>query len=258
MGNISPFGTTWGDFSANSANFMSGDGRMDNMITYKTPNFAGFNVYAQYSFDNNSAADNNPDADVTAHGIEGKSSVDRYYGLGATYKNSALSLAFVVDSTNYSTDFYGSDVDDALTVSFGGSYDFGVVKPYLGVQYFDNADYSTIGIVDSFTDGGADRGDGWAEGWAVTVGTDIPVFGGTAKFGVSYIDADYESYAEGTDVFKGDFSAWAVSAGYQYSLSKRTSVYGALSYASFEDNEDGASSVKPSAVEAGLGLVHLF
>ncbi len=106
MGNISPFGTTWGDFSANSANFMSGDGRMDNMITYKTPNFAGFNVYAQYSFDNNSAADNNPDADVTAHGTEGKSSVDRYYGLGATYKNSALSLAFVVDSTNYSTDFY--------------------------------------------------------------------------------------------------------------------------------------------------------
>lgn len=71
---------------------------------------------------------------------------------------------------------------------------------------------------------------------------------------------DWLLNAEGTDAFKGDFSAWAVSAGYQYSLSKRTSVYGALSYASFEDNEDGASSVKPSAVEAGLGLVlvHLF
>ena len=69
---------------------------------------------------------------------------------------------------------------------------------------------------------------------------------------------DWLLNAEGTDAFKGDFSARAVSAGYQYSLSKRTSVYGALSYASFEDNEDGASSVKPSAVEAGLGLFHLF
>lgn len=73
---------------------------------------------------------------------------------------------------------------------------------------------------------------------------------------------DWLLNAEGTDAFKGDFSAWAVSAGYQYSLSKRTSVFGALSYASFEDNEDGASSVKPIVVEAGLGLVlvlvHLF
>lgn len=253
-GSISPFGTTWGDYSGNSSNFMSGGARFDNTVTYKSPAFAGFNIYAQYSFDGNSQADNDPTA-AEAHGTEGKSSVDRYYGIGATYKNGNVNMVLVVDSTNYSTKFYGEDVDDSLVVTLGGSHDLGVVKPYIGVQYFDNADMSSIGIVDSFSD--VSRGDDFAEGWGLTIGADIPLFGGTAKIGASYIDADYESY-ESKDL-TGDFSAWALTAGYKYNLSKRTYVYGALSYASLKDSVDGDSEeTKPSAVEGAIGLVHMF
>ena len=252
-GSISPFGTTWGDYSGNSSNFMSGGARFDNTVTYKSPAFAGFNVYAQYSFDGNSQAEN--DRDTGAHGTEGKSSVDRYYGIGATYKNGNVNMVLVVDSTNYSTKFYGEDVDDSLVVTLGGSHDLGVVKPYIGVQYFDNADMSSIGIVDSFSD--VSRGDDFAEGWGLTIGADIPLFGGTAKIGASYIDADYESY-ESKDL-TGDFSAWALTAGYKYNLSKRTYVYGALSYASLKDNDDAKNEeTKPSAVEGAIGLVHMF
>ena len=256
-GSISPFGTTWGDYSGNSSNFMSGGARFDNTVTYKSPAFAGFNIYAQYSFDGNSQAEN--DRDTGAHGTEGKSSVDRYYGIGATYKNGNVNMVLVVDSTNYSTKFYGEDVDDSLVVTLGGSHDLGVVKPYIGVQYFDNADMSSIGIVDSFSD--VSRGDDFAEGWGLTIGADIPLFGGTAKIGASYIDADYESYKieHVADQYKGDFSAWAITAGYKYDLSKRTYAYGALSYASFKDSEDGdTEDWKPSAVEGAIGLVHMF
>ena len=77
--------------------------------------------------------------------MEGKSSVDRYYAIGLTYANGPLNLAAVVDQTNFSTTKWngvdwGNPVDDALTVTVGGNYDFQVVKLYAGAQYFDNAD----------------------------------------------------------------------------------------------------------------------
>ena len=258
-GAISPFGTTWGDFSGNSSNFMSGGARFDNTVTYKSPAFASFNVYAQYSFDGDSQAEN--DRVTGAHGTEGKSSVDRYYGIGATYKNGSVNVVLVVDSTNYSTKFYGKDVDDSLVVTLGGSHDLGVVKPYIGVQYFDNTDVSSIGIVDSFVGDDLSRGMAYAEGWGLTIGADIPLLGGTAKIGASYIDADFESckILILDNPFKGDLSAWALTAGYKYDLSKRTYAYGALSYASFKGGDDDVKGDwKPSAVEGAIGLVHMF
>lgn len=39
---------------------------------------------------------------------------------------------------------WGNPVDDALTVTVGGNYDFQVVKLYAGAQYFDNADLNSI------------------------------------------------------------------------------------------------------------------
>ena len=135
---ISPFGTTWGEYSAAPNNVMAGFDRYDNTITYKSPNFAGFNVYLQYSMDTDSTAKN----DGAKHGEENKSSVDRYYALGLTYANGPLNLVAVVDQTNYSSwtrqaapDWNGTDdVNDALTVTLGGSYDFEVTKVYAGIN----------------------------------------------------------------------------------------------------------------------------
>ena len=76
LGQTSPFSSGWGDSIGQK--FVTADGwtRFDNTITYATPDFAGFKVYAQYSLKNSS----------TEGGDEGKSSANRYYGIAATYK----------------------------------------------------------------------------------------------------------------------------------------------------------------------------
>ena len=134
-GMISAFGTSdWGGYSAQIGNVMHMAGQWDNMIAYQTPDFAGFKVYAQYGMGTN---DN-----------ENESRSDRYYALGATYNNGPFAGYFAVDSINYQTaDAAGaidgaSDIDDSLTVTLGGSYDFDVVKVYLGAQYFDEVKLS--------------------------------------------------------------------------------------------------------------------
>lgn len=63
---------------------------------------------------------------------EGKASANRYYALGANYKVGSLDVTAVVDSYNWSNKlntYGGSDVDDALTVTLGGSYDLALPRP---------------------------------------------------------------------------------------------------------------------------------
>ncbi len=272
-GNLSPFGTTWGDYAANASNVMSGFDRYDNTITYKSPNFAGVNVYAQYSFDTNTKDDYDGKG---MHGTEGKSSVDRYYAIGITYANGPLNLVGIVDSTNFSTKKWnavsvgnwGEEVDDAYTVTLGGSYDFNVVKFYLGAQYFDNADLTSIDNIDisAFSTGPTHF---QVKGFGVVTGVDVPLFGGTGKFAVGYVDGTIEK-VNGWDmnepglIGEVDVDRWHVSAGYQYNLSKRTSVYGVASYSTSSmdpaknNAEANAYKIDPSAVECAVGLVHTF
>lgn len=132
LGAFSPFSTGWGNTVGPKHVMANGCDRFDNMISYQSPNFAGFTVYAQYSFKNN----------VNNAGDENKPNTDRYYGIGATYKTGNLALLGVVDSINYANASLGSEGhsdDDMLTVTLGGTYDFEVVKLYAIGQYFDNA-----------------------------------------------------------------------------------------------------------------------
>ena len=241
LGSMSPFGTSWGQYAANASTVMSGFDRYDNTVTYATPAFAGFKVYAQYSFD----TDTKDDYDGAGlHGVEGKSSVDRYYAMGLTYANGPLNLAAVLDQTNFSTtkwngQGWGSPVDDALTVTVGGNYDFKVVKLYAGAQYFDNADLNSIDSISSkdFALSSAKTERFQVEGYGLTVGADIPAAGGTFKVATSYLDGTIDtvngwdmSTAGGAVVGEVDITRWNTSAGYLYSLSKRTSLYGVASY----------------------------
>ena len=122
-----------------------GAGMWDNMIAYETPSFAGFKVFAQYGMGNQVSDKYTNIAGVEVEkkwGEENESSSDRYYAIGASYDNGPLSLYFAVDSINYSSqsiiagntdgDLQFGDQDDSLTVTFGGNYDFEVVKLYAG------------------------------------------------------------------------------------------------------------------------------
>ena len=245
-GMISAFGTSWGDYAAQAGTWAMGAGLWDNMISYQTPTFAGVTVYAQYGMGN---------AVEDYNSVENESSSDRYYALGATYANGPLNLYLAVDSINYAT-YNGksnstSDVDDSLTVTLGGNFDFEVVKLFAGAQYFDEIKLSTMkGAVQ------LDRGtlDGKMEGWSLGVSASIPAAGGTVLVGAAYLDAEAAGNAKDDEL-----NRWIVSAGYDYPFSKRTDVYGVVTYNQDQmDSKTAANDRDPSVYGVMVGLRHKF
>ena len=251
-GMISAFGTSWGDYSAQAGTWAMGAGLWDNMIAYETPSFAGFKVYAQYGMGNQIEG-----TDKKLYGDENESSSDRYYAIGATYANGPLNLYFAVDSINYSswngqTDASRGDIDDSLTVTLGGNYDFEVVKLFAGAQYFDEIKLSSMkGAVQLDTTGFA----GKMKGWSLGVSGNVPVAGGNVLVGAAYLDAEAADSVNNDD----ELTRWVVSAGYDYPFSKRTDVYGVVTYT--QDKLDYTDSTKdrdPSVFGVMVGLRHKF
>ena len=268
-GVLSAFGTSW-DYSAQAGSWAIGGGMWDNMIAYETPDFAGFKVFAQYGMGTNDA--------------ENESRSDRYYAIGASYANGPLNLYFAVDSINYQTaDANGalanaSDIDDSLTITFGGNYDFEVLKLFAGAQYFDEIKLSKMGCslgmmdVTEFnsyyrTGNGTDADpyvdhNGFAsafKGWSLGVSASIPAAGGQVLVGAAYLDAEAaDSVSKDND--KDELSRWIVSAGYDYPLSKRTNVYGVVTYAqdSLEYTKSNIKDQDPSIFAAMVGIRHKF
>ena len=268
-GVLSAFGTSW-DYSAQAGSWAIGGGMWDNMIAYETPDFAGFKVFAQYGMGTNDA--------------ENESRSDRYYAIGASYANGPLNLYFAVDSINYQTaDANGalanaSDIDDSLTITFGGNYDFEVLKLFAGAQYFDEIKLSKMGCglgmmdVTEFnsyyrTGNGTDADpyvdhNGFAsafKGWSLGVSASIPAAGGQVLVGAAYLDAEAAD-SVGKDNDKDELSRWIVSAGYDYPLSKRTNVYGVVTYAqdSLEYTESSYKDQDPTIFAAMVGIRHKF
>ena len=262
IGMINAFGTSsWGGHSLQVGSVMATAGMWDNMVAYQTPNFAGFTVYAQYAMGNKLE-----DTDEEYYGDENESSSDRYYAIGATYENGPIAAYFAVDSTNYATwngeaDVSRGDIDDSLTVTLGGSYDFDVAKVYLGVQYFDEVKASAFsGVVNDVVDGLS----GYKiKGYGVSLTADAPVAGGKAMFGVGYLDADTSDNWEDNHVGStAELQRYVVSVGYSYPFSKRTDVYGVATYMQ-DQVEAKTGNVKtadfePSAYGLYIGLRHLF
>ena len=273
LGNLSPFGASWVGAVEYSTYYVGGI-RADNTVTYKTPTFAGVTVYAQYSFETNTKQEENLKA------TEGKASANRYYALGATYKAAGFDLAAVVDSYNWSSTFTkkDADLDDGLSVTLGGSYDFEVAKVFLSGQYFDNMigndKYGTkaanAGKSDSFYSFSGYFGDqNPIEGYALQAGVSAPVAGGTAMFAVGYTDAEEANFKANSEANKEkiEFKRIGTSVGYTYSLSKRTNVYGVAAY--YRDSVDNAYNADnkannsaddrdPSTVTVYAGIRHTF
>ena len=263
-GNLSPFGTSWGG-SVEGSTFMVGFARMDNTVTYVSPEFAGAKVYAQYSFDGNTKDkwDNGKDRE------EGKASATRYAGLGVTYGAGALNLVATGDwyqwSNNEPAVGGGDELDDGFAFTLGGSYDFQVVKAYLGGQYFDNMlmkssdagnDAMTLASIGVGTSG-------YIQGYGLMAGVDAPVFGGKAMFAVGYASTEDADTAAGVKEAESD--RWGVSAGYTYDLSKRTNLYTVVTYYQDKvegDNTEGLAADDkdrdPSKAQFFVGMRHRF
>lgn len=247
-GYFSSFGTGQGDVGCQSYMQAYRPSRMDNMVYYKTPNFAGAEVWLLYG--------------MGANGSENESGSDRYYGAAVTYNNGGLSLYGAVDVLNKAS--AGEDAEvrrgkDQITITAAVNYDCGYAKSYLGVHWFDNAKaVGSSSLNGAWTRMSNYMGDGFrygdATGWSVMAGVDVPVGGGKVKTTIGYLDASSDAYNIdlGKEVDK-DFSRFMVGAGYEYYLSKRTTVYAGAGYI-----QDAVANTDPSWVQVNAGLKHKF
>ncbi len=243
IGQLSSLETGWGDVG--NQNLIWGAGfssRYDNMVTYATPEFAGAKVLAQYSFGKNS----------TGTEVEGKPTTDRYAGIGATYDANNLALRLIVDTINKKSGpaNVARDVDDTVRVTLGGSYDFGVVKPFLAASYFKDG---TVGAMVG-VGGGAENT--VYDGYGVVLGANAPLFGGTLKATAGYLKADQQGVEAGKKA--EDIDRFIVGAGYEYKLSKRTVVYADAGYGQDDIDNKTDGGDKPSFFRAAFGMAHYF
>lgn len=269
------FGTGWGDYAGAKGAFMLSDrDRFDNSITYVSPEFAGLTVSAQYSL-------------KTAGAEADHSSLNkRYAALGATYNLGAFSTGLVVDTIMNGAKDDSYNTEDSLGVSWGASFDLGVTKPMVLVQYGKNENklggFNFAQMLKDYGDEDhpyAASRNGGLKGYAVALGAVTPILGGNLYTAVNYTDGELDGHAYGVD-FKdekrgdtevgyatADVKRWGVSAGYDYPLSKRTTVYG---YAAYNQGEikfslydmggkpGNANKITEKDTEVGFGMVHLF
>lgn len=192
----------------------------------------------------------------TQHGREGSAGVDRQYGVGVTYTAGNLYVAGIVQQTNVASnwDTTREDLDDPLTVSLGGNYDFGVAKLFVATQNFKDSSLYQNALQSTRVSG---HNYGYAyDGFGMTVGADVPLFGGTAKVLVGYMTAEDQNTTAAT---AQDFDRYAFSVGYEYPLNKRTFLYSGASYwaDSYDKAATGADD-KASTIAVNAGLVHKF
>ena len=260
---VNPFGNGWSNIPGISvAMFADQDTRYDNTITYQSPTFTGTTIYAQYSMGGN-------DENEMTHRAE------RYAALGVNYVAGNVNLAAVVDWTDeaYTKDFlliYGKERDDQYTINIGGSYDCGHAKTYLAAQYFKNANdvANMVGLMDETSIALAELAGltippeedivSWGtlfdkfKGYGVSIGTDIPAFGGNFLVSLAYADAEEENW-------DADVKAYSGAVAYTYPLSKRTNLYVAGVY----NNREIKGSLRGYEIEqdqyqAFFGMVHKF
>ena len=148
------------------------------------------------------------------------SKTNRYVGGYVAFDNGPISVALAMDKNNGNLPTTPAVNVDRTQVSLGGSYDFGMLKASALVQQVEFE--PTVGT-------GKVKVDNWA------LGLSAPVGPGTVK-------AQYASY----DLKDSSNEAQQLSVGYVYDLSKRTAVYGTVSFL----KNKGASAVSL----AGNGL----
>lgn len=169
-----------------------------------------------------------------------------------------MNLAAIVDSVNEKHLKGKEDPDDTLRVTIGGSYDFGVVKPYISAAYFKDAKVKSW--MDAYSHDQAMNAQLGLDfdGYGITLGASAPVMGGTFHAMVGYLDA--ESQKDYMDSKGADLTRYILGVGYEYPLSKRTLVYADAGY--FKDEFDWSKydwgDREPEGYQAAMGLVHYF
>ncbi|MDO4937590.1 MAG: porin [Sutterellaceae bacterium] len=240
-GKFSAMSTGWGNVYGHNTVFAGMFSRLDNMIMYSTPKFAGFQAHVQYSSGIDAKSE---------EGTENTGEVTRYIALGAEYFNGPFSTIAEIEQTRYAE----TDDDEGYSFNLSFGYDFDVVKVLLAGQYSQDVRKLGKGAIDSRLTGekGVFNDQVAKDGFGVNLGISAPIAGGKL-----YADVGYGSY-EASKNSSLEMDRWMASVGYEYFLSKRTSVYGGVGY--YVDSYDGMAEDRDNAEMFGtsFGLIHRF
>lgn len=208
--------------------------QLSNTVRYDSPEWSGLGFSASFTL---SEDDHNldPGEDKTNYGFAG----------GIHYDNGPLVLM-----ANYNR---LADSDDSWVWNIGGGYEFGPARVTVGYQsskFKRQKDSFVIGPdADPDYFGAMDQ-----EEWQIGLTYDI----GPGQFKLAYNRGSIDNFTYGKD---GDVNKYAM--GYTYNLSKRTSIYGVVSYTD-SDNEDVGSvynnngAARESVTGFQLGMTHNF
>lgn len=251
-GVASPFGADWGQASVGSAFSAINSVRYNNMVTYQTPKFSGFQLGLNYSFSGEG------DQEFKTSG--GDEPNDVAWGVALRYGNGPIELGLSYDQ--YKTaeaDFSGISGDRDVSIkswNLAGAYDFDVVKVHAGFGQTRNGWFKHVSAID-YRDVDGRAGMQGRMTWGAesdakvnsyTLGLSAAV-GANGKVLASWVMADPKN---GFSNFQRD-KQHIYSLGYTYKLSKRTNLYALGSYGTGIHFYDDLK-----ATQFAVGLRHQF
>lgn len=244
---VSPFSAGWLNVPGHKSVMTGEFAPYDNMVVYSTPKFGAWQAHLQYSF--------GPEQEkITDAGLEeGTEEVDRAAAAAVTFTTGNAHAVVIVDTLAYGN-LQNADarLRDARRVSLGGHYDFGPVKVFAAGQWFEGVQKLAMGELDTGANllnkvaGRSDLSRDGIDGLGLNVGVTIPVNGFLVKLSTGYMKA--ENAADSSI----DIDRATVSAGFEYTLSKKTFLYAAAGWQHDAYGRDDIQDADRIGVAAGL------
>ncbi|MEG1970933.1 MAG: porin [Burkholderiaceae bacterium] len=236
-GMASPFGTSFADAGTQGTLLLND--RFDNSVVYVSPKFAGFQASAMYSFQTNGQESAKIDGTTAKPGDTDKNNT--YAGLGLTYAIGKLQTGLTYEQFTASYGYLdGFDKDpiaeknDTKVLKLAANYDFGIVKPF---AYYQRGEGGKLADFNLYEGTEAIKSD------AFSIGASAPIMGGTLMASYQWFKSD--DFKKATDDLNSvNVERQIFAVGYDYPFSKRTNVYGVMSFS----QGDGAWDKEKEAV----------
>ncbi len=211
--------------------------RLDNAFTYESPSFGGVNLLGQYAAKTQDR-----------HGWF-DSPNERFIALGATYKGSGVYGSAIVDSL-----MRPDGKPDGHKLSLGGHVALGDATVYAATQFWKDLDLNVPAISNTamrpvdLKSGGDNP---FTKGFGMNLGASYKLGRGAIKGDFGYAHASQLN----ADTRLNRFIA---SAGYDYPLSRRTTVYadGGVMFDRYSKPADGDKNANTLSVN--VGMAHKF